>query len=115
MTVPSPAGQGGAQVRPVIVVGAGPVGTTAALLIADAGIPVIMLERHAEPHPLPRAVHLDDEAARILYRAGRVLAPPGGGRDGHGFFPTTVQRWVPRSVPPSVLAMLAVTTSPSCR
>jgi 3-(3-hydroxy-phenyl)propionate hydroxylase len=66
MTVPSPAG----PARPVIVVGAGPVGTTAALLIADAGIPVIMLERHAEPHPLPRAVHLDDEAARILYRAG---------------------------------------------
>jgi 3-(3-hydroxy-phenyl)propionate hydroxylase len=29
-----------------------------------------MLERHAAPHPLPRAVHLDDEAARILYRAG---------------------------------------------
>ena len=53
---------------PVIVVGAGPVGATAALLLADAGIGVIMLERHAEPHPLPRAVHLDDEVARILYR-----------------------------------------------
>ena len=60
----------GQQIRPVIVVGAGPVGTTAALLLADAGIPVVMLERHAAPHPLPRAVHLDDEAARILYRAG---------------------------------------------
>jgi 3-(3-hydroxy-phenyl)propionate hydroxylase len=58
------------QTRPVIVVGAGPVGTTAALLLADAGIGVVMLERHAAPHPLPRAVHLDDEAARILYRAG---------------------------------------------
>jgi 3-(3-hydroxy-phenyl)propionate hydroxylase len=55
---------------PVIVVGAGPVGTTAALLLADAGIGVIMLERHAEPHPLPRAVHLDDEVARTLSRAG---------------------------------------------
>jgi 3-(3-hydroxy-phenyl)propionate hydroxylase len=60
----------GQQIRPVIVVGAGPVGTTAALLLADAGIPVVMLERHAAPHPLPRAVHLDDEAARILHRAG---------------------------------------------
>ena len=60
----------GQQILPVIVVGAGPVGATAALLLADAGIGVVMLERHAAPHPLPRAVHLDDEVARILYRAG---------------------------------------------
>ena len=60
----------GQQIQPVIVVGAGPVGATAALLLADAGIGVVMLERHAAPHPLPRAVHLDDEVARILYRAG---------------------------------------------
>ena len=56
--------------EPVIVVGAGPVGCTAALLLADSGIPVTLLERHAQPHPLPRAVHLDDEAARILGRIG---------------------------------------------
>ena len=55
---------------PVIVAGAGPVGCTAALLLADSGIPVTLLERHARPHPLPRAVHLDDEAARILGRIG---------------------------------------------
>jgi len=55
---------------PVIVVGAGPVGCTAALLLADYGIPVTLLERHAQPHPLPRAVHLDDEVARILGRLG---------------------------------------------
>jgi 3-(3-hydroxy-phenyl)propionate hydroxylase len=60
----------GQQIRPVIVVGAGPVGATVALLLADAEIPVVMLERHARPHPLPRAVHLDDEVTRILYRAG---------------------------------------------
>jgi 3-(3-hydroxy-phenyl)propionate hydroxylase len=65
-----PAGPDGQQTLPVIVVGAGPVGTTAALLLADAGIRVIMLERYAAPHPLPRAVHLDDEVTRILYRAG---------------------------------------------
>jgi 3-(3-hydroxy-phenyl)propionate hydroxylase len=64
------AGPNARQTRPVIVVGAGPVGTTAALLLADAGIGVVMLERHAAPHPLPRAVHLDDEVTRILYRAG---------------------------------------------
>jgi 3-(3-hydroxy-phenyl)propionate hydroxylase len=56
--------------RRVIVVGAGPVGCTAALLLADLGVPVTLLERHLQPHPLPRAVHLDDEVARILYRAG---------------------------------------------
>ena len=54
----------------VIVVGAGPVGCTAALLLADFGIPVTLLERHTQPHPLPRAVHLDDEVARILDRIG---------------------------------------------
>jgi 3-(3-hydroxy-phenyl)propionate hydroxylase len=64
---PAAAGQ---SAGPVIIVGAGPVGTTAALLLADAGIRVIMLERHAEPHPLPRAVHLDDEVVRTLCQAG---------------------------------------------
>jgi 3-(3-hydroxy-phenyl)propionate hydroxylase len=54
----------------VIVAGAGPVGATAALLLADLGIPVTLLERHTKPHPLPRAVHLDDEVARTLYRLG---------------------------------------------
>jgi 3-(3-hydroxy-phenyl)propionate hydroxylase len=56
--------------EPVIIVGAGPVGCTAALLLADSGIPVTLLERHTQPHPLPRAVHLDDEVARILGRIG---------------------------------------------
>ena len=54
----------------VIVVGAGPVGCAAALLLADLGVPVTLLERHTQPHPLPRAVHLDDEVARTLDRAG---------------------------------------------
>ena len=54
----------------VIVAGAGPVGCTAALLLADLGVPVTLLERHTKPHPLPRAVHLDDEVARTLYRIG---------------------------------------------
>jgi len=55
---------------PVIVVGAGPAGCTAALLLADSGIPVTLLERYRQPHPLPRAVHLDDEVARVLDRVG---------------------------------------------
>jgi len=56
--------------EPVIAVGAGPAGCAAALLLADFGIPVTLLERHTQPHPLPRAVHLDDEVARTLGRIG---------------------------------------------
>jgi 3-(3-hydroxy-phenyl)propionate hydroxylase len=73
-----------ANSQPVIVVGAGPAGCTAALLLADSGIPVTLLERYWQPHPLPRAVHLDDEVARVLDRIGvseRFLARsrPGSG------------------------------------
>jgi 3-(3-hydroxy-phenyl)propionate hydroxylase len=56
--------------QPVVVVGAGPVGCTAALLLADFGVRVTLLERHPSPRPMPRAVHLDDEVARILGRIG---------------------------------------------
>jgi 3-(3-hydroxy-phenyl)propionate hydroxylase len=56
--------------QPVVVVGAGPVGCTAALLLADFGVRVTLLERHPSPPSMPRAVHLDDEAARILGQIG---------------------------------------------
>jgi 3-(3-hydroxy-phenyl)propionate hydroxylase len=62
--------QNPATQEPVIVVGAGPAGCTAALLLADSGIHVTLLERYRQPHPLPRAVHLDDEVARVLDRIG---------------------------------------------
>jgi 3-(3-hydroxy-phenyl)propionate hydroxylase len=54
----------------VVVVGAGPVGVTAALLLAQRGIDVLVLDRHPSAHPLPRAVHLDDESLRVLQAAG---------------------------------------------
>jgi 3-(3-hydroxy-phenyl)propionate hydroxylase len=55
---------------PVLVVGAGPVGLTAALLLAGRGVEVLVVERHREPYGLPRAVHLDDEVLRVLQEVG---------------------------------------------
>jgi 3-(3-hydroxy-phenyl)propionate hydroxylase len=40
---------------PVIIVGAGPTGLTAALFLSDCGVGVTVLERHAEPFEDPRA------------------------------------------------------------
>jgi 3-(3-hydroxy-phenyl)propionate hydroxylase len=54
---------------PVVVVGAGPTGLTAALLLATYGIDVQVLEQHRGVLDQPRAVHLDDEAVRVLARA----------------------------------------------
>ncbi len=54
----------------VIVVGAGPVGCALSLLLGARRRSVLLVERHAGPFPLPRAVHFDDETARILQACG---------------------------------------------
>lgn len=54
----------------VVVVGAGPVGCALALLLGRRGRSVLLVERHQGPYPLPRAVHFDDETARILQACG---------------------------------------------
>ena len=55
---------------PVVIVGAGPVGVTAATLLAQYGVQSLILDRWAGVYPQPRAVHLDDEVYRILERLG---------------------------------------------
>ncbi|MFE5754476.1 bifunctional 3-(3-hydroxy-phenyl)propionate/3-hydroxycinnamic acid hydroxylase [Streptomyces massasporeus] len=55
---------------PVIIIGAGPVGVTAALLLSRHGVDSVLLERHHDIYPLPRAVATDDEVCRILQAAG---------------------------------------------
>jgi flavoprotein hydroxylase len=54
----------------VVVVGAGPVGCALALLLGARRRSVLLVERHTGPYPLPRAVHFDDETARILQACG---------------------------------------------
>ncbi|MFW3386392.1 UNVERIFIED_CONTAM: FAD-dependent monooxygenase [Kocuria sp. CPCC 205274] len=56
--------------REVIVVGAGPVGLTAALLLADAGVRTTVVERSTTPGDLPRAISLQDESFRVLEQIG---------------------------------------------
>jgi len=68
----------------VVIVGAGPTGVTAAILLAQQGVAVTVLDRFAEVFPQPRAVHLDDEVYRILELVGvadefaRVSRPAAG-------------------------------------
>lgn len=59
-----------ASQRPVVIIGGGPVGVTAALLLARHGVHSLILERHRDIYPLPRAVVVDDEIRRILQSVG---------------------------------------------
>lgn len=54
----------------VLVIGMGPVGKMAALLLGRAGHSVLVTERKERGYPLPRAVAHDAEIARILQNAG---------------------------------------------
>lgn len=55
---------------PVLIVGGGPTGICAALLLAVHGVASVVLERWPDIYPQPRAVHLDDEVYRILGKIG---------------------------------------------
>jgi 2-polyprenyl-6-methoxyphenol hydroxylase-like FAD-dependent oxidoreductase len=55
---------------PVVIVGAGPTGITAATLLAQRGLDCVVLDRWPGVYPQPRAVHLDDEIYRVIARLG---------------------------------------------
>ena len=73
----------------VLVVGAGPVGLTAAALLAARGLDVVLAERNPGTSSEPKAISLDDESLRTYQAAGiaaRVLdvVVPGTGTAYYG-------------------------------
>jgi flavoprotein hydroxylase len=54
----------------IAIVGYGPVGQTAAILLGRLGFEVGVFERWPDLYPRPRAVHYDDEVARIFQGLG---------------------------------------------
>jgi 2-polyprenyl-6-methoxyphenol hydroxylase-like FAD-dependent oxidoreductase len=73
----------------VMIAGAGPVGQVLALLLAQLGVRVGIVERWVEPYPLPRAVAMSHDVLRVLRQLGLgeelegILEP--WGQDGHRF------------------------------
>ena len=58
----------------VLVVGAGPAGVTAALLLADAGVTVEVVDKRRSVSPLPRARGIHARAVEILRLCGVEVA-----------------------------------------
>jgi flavin-dependent dehydrogenase len=56
----------------VVVVGAGPAGASAALLLARDGIDVLLIDRQTFPRPKPCGDCLSPEASRVLGRLGAL-------------------------------------------
>jgi len=72
------------SVVPIVIVGAGPSGVTAATLLAKYGVEVLVLDRWTDVYPQPRAVHLDDEIYRIVAQLGLGAEFAAISRPSHG-------------------------------
>ncbi|WP_063057154.1 bifunctional 3-(3-hydroxy-phenyl)propionate/3-hydroxycinnamic acid hydroxylase [Nocardia salmonicida] len=76
----------------VVICGAGPVGLTAAALLAARGVEVVVVEQNYATSDEPKAISIDDESLRVYQRAGIVdqvlpIVVPGTGTryyDRHG-------------------------------
>lgn len=76
----------------VVICGAGPVGLTAAALLAARGVEVVVVEQNRSTSDEPKAISIDDESLRVYQRAGIVdevlpIVVPGTGTryyDRHG-------------------------------
>jgi 2-polyprenyl-6-methoxyphenol hydroxylase-like FAD-dependent oxidoreductase len=73
----------------VVIAGAGPVGQTLALLLAQHGLRVSIVERWQQPYPLPRAVAISHDVLRVLRQLDLGEELPGllepWGQQGHRF------------------------------
>jgi 3-(3-hydroxy-phenyl)propionate hydroxylase len=58
------------KIYDVAIVGMGPVGAAAAILFADSGLDVAIVEKAEEIYPLPRAVGMDGEVVRAFQKLG---------------------------------------------
>jgi geranylgeranyl reductase family protein len=63
----------------VVVVGAGPAGSAAAILLAERGFTVALLDKAAFPRPKICGEYLSPEAARVLDRLGVLKTVDGAG------------------------------------
>ena len=86
----------------VVVVGAGPVGLTAAALLSACGVDVLVVERNGSTSEEPKAISIDDESLRTFAAAGLIdavlpIVTPGTGTRYYGVDGRPLSRPVPRS------------------
>jgi 3-(3-hydroxy-phenyl)propionate hydroxylase len=85
----APEQDGAATIHPVVIVGAGPVGLTAALTLARYGVPSVVLDAKATFNDGSRAICIARQSFHILEQAGAVvpfLAKALGWTTGRSFY-----------------------------